>query len=75
MHQSGGLLLARSRPSEYSIFATGENDVSMLDDADFAFCPKDAIVAGRYPNVCSCAEGAVADVIYEKIPEILGVQP
>lgn len=49
----------------------GENDVSMLDDADFAFCPKDAIVAGRYPNVCSCAEGAVADVIYEKIPEIL----
>lgn len=49
----------------------GENDVSMLDDADYAFAPGDAIVAKRYPNVCRCAEGAVADVIYEKIPEIL----
>lgn len=49
----------------------GENDVSMLDDADFAFSPCDAIVAARYPNVCRCADGAVADVIYEKIPEIL----
>ena len=49
----------------------GENDVSMLDDADFAFCPGDAIVAKRYPNVCKCGDGAVADVIYEKIPEIL----
>ena len=49
----------------------GENDVSMLDEADFAFCPGDAIVAERYPNVCKCADGAVADVIYKKIPEIL----
>ena len=49
----------------------GENDVSMLDDADFSFCPGDAIVADRYPNVCNCAQGAVADVIYKKIPEIL----
>ncbi len=49
----------------------GENDVSMLDDADYAFAPGDAIVAQRYPNVCKCAEGAVADVIYKKIPEIL----
>lgn len=49
----------------------GENDVSMLDDADFSFCPGDAIVADRYPNVCNCANGAVADVIYKKIPEIL----
>ena len=49
----------------------GENDVSMLDDADFAFCPGDAIVAKRYPNVCNCGDGAVADVIYKKIPEIL----
>ena len=49
----------------------GENDVSMLQDADFAFCPGDAIVADRFPNVCSCAEGSVADVIYKKIPEIL----
>ena len=53
----------------------GENDVSMLDDADFAFCPGDAIVAQRYPNVCNCGEGAVADVIYKKIPEILNFNP
>lgn len=51
----------------------GENDISMLDDADYAFCPGDAIVAKRYPNVCKCGDGAVADVIYKKIPEILGL--
>ncbi|MBQ7801694.1 MAG: HAD-IIB family hydrolase [Oscillospiraceae bacterium] len=49
----------------------GENDVPMLENADHAFCPADAIVAGRFENVCPCAEGAVADVIYKKIPEIL----
>jgi len=48
-----------------------ENDLSMLEGADFAFCPSDGVVADRFPNVCPCAEGAVADVIYEKIPEIL----
>ena len=53
----------------------GENDVSMLNHADFAFCPGDAIVAKRYPNVCNCSDGAVADVIYKKIPEILGLDP
>ena len=51
----------------------GENDVSMLNDADFAFTPGDAVVRDRFPNVCPCAEGAVADVIYRKIPEILNV--
>jgi len=49
----------------------GENDVSMLNDSDYAFCPADAIVADRYENVGKCAFGAVADVIYQKIPEIL----
>lgn len=49
----------------------GENDISMLRDADYAFTPGDAIVAEQFPNVCPCAEGSVADVIYEKIPEIL----
>lgn len=48
-----------------------ENDVSMLDGADFAYCPADGVVADRYETVCKCADGAVADVIYEKIPEIL----
>ena len=52
-----------------------ENDITMLDGADYAFCPADGIVADRYENVCSCAEGAVADVIYEKIPVILQTKP
>ena len=47
-----------------------QNDVTMLSGADYAFCPSDGIVADRYPNVCKCADGAIADVIYEKIPEI-----
>ena len=48
-----------------------ENDLTMLEGADYAFCPSDGTVADRFPNVCPCGEGAVADVIYEKIPEIL----
>lgn len=51
------------------------NDISMLDGADFAYCPADGAVADRYENVCGSAEGAVADVIYKKIPEILGLNP
>ena len=47
------------------------NDIPMLDGADYAYCPSDASLASRYENVCPCAEGAVADVIYKKIPEIL----
>ena len=50
-----------------------ENDLTMLEGADYAFCPSDGIVADRFPNVCPCAEGAVADVIYKKIPEILKI--
>lgn len=52
-----------------------ENDTTMLDGADYAYCPADGVVAHRYENVCNCAEGAVADVIYKKIPAILGIQP
>lgn len=48
-----------------------ENDVQMLREADFAFVPSDAILKDRFPNVCPCGEGAVADVIYKKIPELL----
>ncbi|MBQ9167562.1 MAG: HAD family phosphatase [Oscillospiraceae bacterium] len=47
------------------------NDLAMLEDADYAYCPADGAVADRFENVCACAEGAVADVIYKKIPEIL----
>ena len=52
-----------------------ENDLQMLRGADFAFCPADGVVAEKFPNVCPCGEGAVADVIYEKIPEILQRKP
>lgn len=51
------------------------NDKAMLDGADYAFCPADGIVAEHYENVCKCADGAVADVILEKIPEILRNNP
>lgn len=51
------------------------NDIPMLDGADYAFCPADGVVADRYDTVCDCAQGAVADVIYKKIPEIVKNQP
>jgi len=47
------------------------NDLSMLEGADYAFVPADAYLAPHFPNVCKCADGAVAEVIYKKIPEIL----
>lgn len=50
------------------------NDVAMLDVADYAFCPADGVVADRYANVCPCGDGAIADVIFEKIPEILKIK-
>lgn len=49
----------------------GENDLTMLRGADYAFCPADGKVAKEFPNVCKCADGAIAEVIYKKIPEIL----
>ena len=52
-----------------------ENDLTMLEGADYAFCPADGVVAERFSTVCPCGDGAVADVIYEKIPQILGIQP
>lgn len=53
----------------------GENDVPMMEDADFSFCPSDSVLVDRFPSVCPCAEGSVADVIYEKIPQILAENP
>jgi len=52
-----------------------ENDLSMMRDADYAFAPEDGIIAKQFETVCKCANGAVADVIYKKIPEILGLNP
>ena len=53
----------------------GENDITALSVADYAFSPSDGVVADRFENVCPCGEGAVADVIYEKIPAILKNRP
>ena len=52
-----------------------ENDLTMLEGADYAYCPADGVVAHRFENVCPCVEGAVADVIYKKIPAILQNKP
>ena len=49
----------------------GENDLPMLQGADYAYSPADGVAADRFPTVGPCARGAVADVIYEKIPRIL----
>lgn len=48
-----------------------ENDLPMLEGADFAYCPADGVVADRFENVCNCGDGAVADVIYNKLPTLL----
>lgn len=48
-----------------------ENDLPMLHNTDYAYVPADGVIAGQFENVCCCAEGAVAEVIYKKIPEIL----
>ena len=47
-----------------------QNDVPMLEGADYAFCPADASIADQYPNVCPCDEGAIADVILKELPKI-----
>ena len=47
------------------------NDLPMMYDADCSYAPADGSIADRFENVCKCADGAVADVIYKKIPEIL----
>lgn len=52
-----------------------ENDLTMLEGADYAYCPADGVVADRFETVCPCGEGAVADVIYKKIPAILQNKP
>lgn len=48
-----------------------QNDLPMMQDADYAYAPADGIIAEYFETVCPSAEGAVADVIYKKIPEIL----
>ncbi len=52
----------------------GENDLSMMQGADYAWCPADSRLVDRFPSVCDCADGAVADIIFRKIPKILKKQ-
>ena len=48
------------------------NDVQSTDNTvGRGLAPADGVVADRFENVCNCADGSVADVIYEKIPGIL----
>jgi len=47
-----------------------QNDIPMLEGADYAFCPADASIADKYPNVCCCDDGAIADVILKEMPKI-----
>lgn len=51
------------------------NDLSMLEGADYAYCPSDSAIAHLFENVGPCGYGAVADVIYEKIPALLKNKP
>lgn len=51
-----------------------DNDLTMLRGADAAYCPADADIAHLFENVCPCGEGAVAEVILEKIPSFLKMQ-
>ena len=51
------------------------NDIPMLEGADYAFVPADAVLADRFETVCDCGDGAVADDIYKKIPKILEHNP
>ena len=68
-------LQAKLRKKILVCVGDAENDIPMLDGADYSYCPADGVVADRYETVCCCAEGAVADVIYKKIPEILAKEP
>ena len=78
LHAKGASKIAAARTLQQRLgrkilvcVGDAHNDLTMLEGADYAFCPSDGLIADRFPNVCPCAEGAVAEVIYEKIPEIL----
>ena len=82
IHAKGASKIAAARALQKALgrsilvcVGDADNDISMLTGADYAYCPSDGIVADRFPNVCPCGEGAVADVIYEKIPALLKNKP
>ena len=82
MHAKGCSKLNAARQLQHALgkkilvcVGDAENDLTMMEGADYAFCPADGVIADRFENVCSCADGAVADVIYKKIPAILKNKP
>lgn len=76
-HKGRAALELKQRLGRKILVCVGDasNDISMLDAADFAFCPRNSLISGYCPEVCDCDEGAVADVIFEKIPQILRDRP
>ncbi len=73
--QAARELQARLNRKVLVCIGDAQNDLPMLQGADYAFCPADGALADRFPNVCACADGSVADVIYEKIPHIAALYP
>lgn len=63
----------KARLGKKILVAIGDaiNDIPMISSADYGYCPADGQVAAQFNTVCNCGDGAVADVIYEKIPAIL----
>ncbi len=68
--ESARLLKERLNRKILICIGDAENDLSMLNDADYAFCPGDAVIKEHYTNLCDCSEGAVADLIYNVIPKL-----
>ena len=68
--ESARILKERMNRKILICIGDAENDLSMLEDADYAFCPGDAVIKDRYRNLCDCREGAVADLIYHVIPTL-----
>ena len=67
--------LQKSLSKKYLVcVGDAQNDLTMLRGADAAYCPSDGEIAHLFENVCPCGEGAVAEVILEKIPGFLKMQ-
>lgn len=68
--KSARRLLETLRRRNLVCVGDAQNDLTMLQEADFAYVPADATVEG-FERMCRCADGAVADVIYKKCEEII----
>jgi len=68
---SARMLKGRLNKNILVCIGDGENDITMLNEADYAFTPSDGVISGRFPTVCACGDGAVADLIYNELPRIV----